>query len=181
MTLPVYITFHLIEHHRLTPGERRAIGDLCTRAFEEPFEDFMASYTQCTHVLMYSRGILAAHACWEERLLQQDERPPLRTAYVEGVATEPDLQHHGFGSAVMGVVTQQIWDFELAALCAAKSHFYARLGWEAWRGSTFVRDDAGLHATPDEPVMIYRTGRTPAWLDPGASLTAPWRDAPEQW
>mgnify|MGYP001206684816 CR=1 FL=1 len=181
MILPVYITFHLIEHSRLSPGERRAIIDLCTRAYDEPFDAFVDSYTRCTHVLMYARNELAAHACWEARLLQQADMPPLRTAYVEGVATEPALQRQGHGSAVMGVIAQQMWDYDLGALCAATPSFYERLGWEAWRGPTFIRAATGLVATPDEPVMILRTGRTPHWLDRRAPLIAPWRDAPEQW
>ncbi len=181
MTLPVYITFHLIEHRRLSPGERRSILELCTRAYAEPFDAFMNAYTACTHVLMYARGTLAAHACWEERYLQQGDRPPLRTAYVDAVATEPALQRQGYGAAVMDVIAQQMWDFDLGGLCAATPAFYERLGWEAWRGPTFIRGDSGLVATPDEPVMIKRTGRTPPWLDRRAPLIAPWRDAPEQW
>ncbi len=181
MILPVYITFHLIEHHRLSPGERRAILELCNRAYGEPFDAFIASYTRCTHVLMYARDKLAAHACWEERLLEQEGHAPLRTAYVEAVATEPTLQRQGYGSAVMGVVAQQMWDYDLGCLCAAVPEVYARIGWERWRGPTFIREASGLVATPDEPVMILRTGRTPAWVDCAAPLIAPWRDAPEQW
>jgi aminoglycoside 2'-N-acetyltransferase I len=181
MTLPVYITFHLIEHHRLSPGERHAILDLCTRAYAEPFDAFMDSYTHCTHVLMYARGALAAHACWEERPLQQGDQPPMRAAYVEAVATEPKLQRQGYGSAVMEVIAQQMWDYDLGGLCAATPDFYARLGWEPWRGPTYIRSAAGFTPTPGEPVMILRTGRTPTWLDLNARLSAPWRDAPEQW
>ena len=44
MILPVYITFHIIDHDHLTPGERRAILDLCTRAYAEPFDDYMKLY-----------------------------------------------------------------------------------------------------------------------------------------
>lgn len=181
MTLPVYITFHLIEHDRLSPGEHRAILELCTRAYGEPFDAYLASWKQCTHVLMYARDTLAAHACWEERLLEQRDHPPLRTAWVEAVATEPSLQHQGHGSTVMGVIAQQIWDYDLGGLCAATPAFYPRLGWEQWRGPTLIRAAAHVIPAPNEPVLILRTGRTPAWLDLDAPLTAPWRDAPEQW
>jgi aminoglycoside 2'-N-acetyltransferase I len=53
--------------------------------------------------------------------------------------------------------------------------WYAKLGWERWRGPLWIEHDGALEATPDdEMVLIYRTPRTPV-LDVTAALTAPWR------
>ena len=53
---------------------------------------------------------------------------------------------------------------------------YARLGWERWRGPTFVRTAGGLVRTEDEDagIMILRTPRTPA-LTRTESLSCEWR------
>lgn len=180
-TLPIYVTCSILEHDRLTPGEVRALFDLYTRAFDEPFEEYWRSYADAVHILLLVRGQIVATACWLERPLQQENRPFLRTAYVEGVAVEPTLRAQGYGRAVMGVVAQQVWDYDLAALSTGSPAFYANLGWERWSGPTFVRTAEGLLPTPDEGICILRTGRTPAWLDPAAPLSCNERDAPEQW
>ena len=55
-----------------------------------------------------------------------------------------------------------------------RASFYARLGWERWRGPTAMRADDGLVPTPDDTVMILRTPTTPA-LDTAALLIADYR------
>lgn len=181
MTLPVYLTFTVLPNERLHSSERAALIDLCTRAFGEDFVPYWNSLTGAVHVLMFAHGRLVSHACWLERALQQEGHSLLRTAYVEAAATDPAEQRRGYGSAVLRVVAQQVWDYDLAALATSVSAFYTRLGWENWRGPLSIRGPHGPVATPDEGVMIRRTRRTPAWLDLDAPLSAEWRDAPEQW
>jgi GNAT superfamily N-acetyltransferase len=180
-TLPIYVTCTVLEQSRLTPGERRAIIDLCSLAFDEAYEAYWPALERAVFVQLHAGGRLVATGCWVTRALQQADRPLLHTAYVEGVAVAPDLQQRGYGSAVMAVVAQQVWDYELAALSTGVPEFYARLGWEPWLGPTYVRTTAGLVEMPDEGIMVRRTGRTPAWLDRSAPLSCEWRDAPEIW
>jgi aminoglycoside 2'-N-acetyltransferase I len=62
-------------------------------------------------------------------------------------------------------------DFELGALATGRQSFYARLGWELWRGPTSVRSARGPRRTPEEDgtVMFLRT-RTTRDLDGTAVL-----------
>jgi aminoglycoside 2'-N-acetyltransferase I len=55
-------------------------------------------------------------------------------------------------------------EFALGALSTGEWHFYQRLGWERWRGPTWVREaDGRLERSPDEDdsVMILRTPTSP--------------------
>jgi aminoglycoside 2'-N-acetyltransferase I len=181
MTLPVYLTFTVLPHARLHVSEHSALLDLCARAYGEDYTPYWRTLRGAVHVLMFAHGRLVSHAAWLDRALRQGGHPPLRTAYVEAVATEPDSQRRGFGSAVMRVVAEQVWDYELAALSSGLPEFYAPLGWEPWRGPLSIWGPHGPVATPGEGVLIRRTGRTPVWLDLDAPLSAEWRDAPDLW
>ena len=64
--------------------------------------------------------------------------------------------------------------YDIAALSPSDPAFYARLGWELWRGPLAVATDAGITPTPDEEVMILRLPKTPP-LDLHGTLVAPWR------
>lgn len=66
--------------------------------------------------------------------------------------------------------------FELGALSTGRPGFYRRLGWETWRGPTFVRTRNGLERTPDEDglVMVRFTLAMPA-IDIAAPLSCEWR------
>ena len=56
----------------------------------------------------------------------------------------------------------EINDYEIACLQTDIPGFYARLGWEEWRGPLGGRGDDGLIPTPDQRgVMIHRLPRTP--------------------
>ena len=101
----------------------------------------------------------------------------LRAGYVEAVATRSDRRGRGLGTAVMRALGGEIRArFELGALDTSLHGFYARLGWERWRGPTFVRTDDGLVATTEEDgyVMILRTPSTPS-IDLDAPISCEWR------
>lgn len=155
---------------------RRAIHNVCKNAYGEDFRDLIDTFDQPVHVVGSHEGDVVSHALWITRWLQPNDGPLLRTAYVEGVATEPAYQRRGYASAVLQALVQELHDFQLAALCASDQGqpLYARLGWEAWRGSLFVRQGADRIPTPGEMVMIYRLPQSPA-LDLASSLSAEWR------
>ena len=97
----------------------------------------------------------------------------LLAGYVEGVATAIDRQRQGLASAVMAEVADIVRDhYELGALSTGHSAFYERLGWERWRGPSFVRDGETLMRTPheDEGLMVLRVGASRA-LDPSAPIS----------
>ena len=60
-------------------------------------------------------------------------------------------------SQIMQVLRRE---FEFGALSTSRHDFYARLGWERWRGPTFVRHGRELVRSWDEDdaVMVLRYG-----------------------
>jgi aminoglycoside 2'-N-acetyltransferase I len=102
---------------------------------------------------------------------------PIRTGYVEAVATVPRRQGEGLGTRAMAAVGEIIEaDFELGTLGTGSHHFYERLGWETWRGPAFVRTPDGDRRTADDEgfILVLRTVRTPT-LDLSAAISCEWR------
>ncbi len=162
-----------------TQFREQAIG-LCTRAFEEDFRPYMDSFEDATHILGIVDGHLATHALWITRWLQVGESEPLRTAYVEAVATEPAYRGRGYATAVMEEVVLQIQAYEIGGLAPFNANYYGRLGWELWQGPLFERKGDRLERSPaDEEVMIYRLLKTPS-LDLTMPISIEWR-AGEVW
>jgi aminoglycoside 2'-N-acetyltransferase I len=121
------------------------------------------------------RGILA-HASVVPRELHVEGRP-LRTGYVEAMATRPELQGRGIGTDVLRAVNDHILDaYELGALDTGSDWFYRRLGWLRWRGPTFVRTAEGLLRTEDEDgnIMVLATPVSGP-LDVEAPISCDWR------
>ena len=163
----------------ISPTLLDAIHALCRRAYDEDLRPLFATFNDPTHVLGFLNGNLVAHAMWVTRWLQPGSAPPLRTAYVEMVATEPLFQGRGFATAVMRHLADAISTYDLGGLSPAETSVYARLGWVFWRGPLFIRADPQLIPTPDEQVMILRLPQTPP-LDLEQPLSAEWRQG-ELW
>ncbi len=164
----------LLPANHLTPEQRGEIVALCEAAFEEDFSALFDLLPHSVHVLVWVDRALVAHACWVERWLQSEGLPLLRTAYVEAVAVDPASQRHGWGTLAMRRIGEAIAGYDLGGLATGSPGFYARLGWEEWRGPTAIRMADGLLPTPGEYPMILRTPETPP-LDLDAMLTAEWR------
>jgi aminoglycoside 2'-N-acetyltransferase I len=173
------LELHIKEGKDLLGEQRAEVLHLCSRAYDVDFEPFLQSFLDPTHVLAYIGGTLVSHALWITRWLEYDHSLMLHTAYVEAVATLPDYQNRGLGSKVMRTVQANIQDFVLGALSPSDYHWYARLGWERWRGSLYIRTDHGEFPTPGDEVMILRSPQTPM-LDLQAPLSAEWREG-ELW
>jgi aminoglycoside 2'-N-acetyltransferase I len=128
------------------------------------------------HFVLDLDGEIVSHASVVERELHVGGRP-VRTGYVEAVATAMDRQGAGFGSLVMADVTSYIRErFELGALGTGRHHFYERLGWQTWVGPAFVRTADGPRRTPDEEgyILVLPTSSSPSF-DPAASISCDWR------
>jgi len=129
------------------------------------------------HFLLELEGSVRSHVSVVERVLEVAGRP-LRTGYVEAVATREADRRRGFATALIRAATAFIDEHhELGALGTGLFDFYERLGWERWRGPLSVRTEAGPVRTPEEDgfVMFRRTPATPSDLDPGAPLSCEWR------
>jgi aminoglycoside 2'-N-acetyltransferase I len=169
------LEINIVDSQAMPESTLQEIRDLCTEAYAEDFSRAFELLGPGVHVIGRLDGRIVAHAMWVDRALQVAGTVRLRTAYVEAVATSPAFQRRGFGTDVMRCLGDEIRDYDLGALSPSDERFYARLGWEAWRGPLFIRTGAGLEATPDEGVMILRLAKTPAGLDLDASLSAEWR------
>ncbi len=174
------VQLEVVAADALDHGARREIIGLCELAYGEDFSWLFDDLPGSVHVLARNgRGVLVAHAEWVTRWLQPAGHPRLRTAYVEAVATAPEHQKKGLATAVLHglrevLVEQSTW--ELGALSPSAPAFYARLGWELWRGPLGIRRDGCIDATSaDAQVMILRLPRTPSALVTTSLLTAEWR------
>jgi aminoglycoside 2'-N-acetyltransferase I len=174
-TQALSLSIEILESPSMPPLAIEEVRDLCTEAYGEDFSELLTLLGPGVHVLGRIDGILVCHAMWVTRWLQPEGRKPLRTAYVEAVATKPQFQRQGFATKILARLAEEIRDYDLGALSPSDQGFYARLGWEPWRGPLFIRANMQLHATPDESVMILHLPCTPADLDPTESLSAEWR------
>jgi aminoglycoside 2'-N-acetyltransferase I len=130
-----------------------------------------------THFLAQVGVTIVAHAAVVERSLHV-AGVPIRTGYVEAVATLPELNGRGHGTALMREVDALIErDFDLGALGTGSQGFYERLGWQVWRGPSSVRSPcAADQPTPDEDgyIMVLTTPTTPQ-LSLEAPISCEWR------
>ena len=167
----------VIDAADVSPDLLETLRELCDDAFEDGGEggfsdDDWAHAVGGRHVVAFSGPEVVAHAALVTRDLWVDGvlHP---TGYVEAVATEPSLQGQGLGTLVMEAVGALITaDGVLGALSTGAPEFYQRLGWELWRGPTYVRRGDDLVRTPDEDdaVMVLRPGAALQRLDLGAAI-----------
>lgn len=152
---------------------RSAIVRLCVEAHQE--EDFrnLFSYLppEGLHIIAFVGEQLVGHAAVTIRWLQPGNSPLLRTAYVDAVATLPEYQGRGIGTAVMRYLASVVADCDIACLETERASFYEHLGWEEWRGPLAGRSGEALIPTPNQKgIMILRLAGSPV-LDFDALLT----------
>ncbi len=166
----------IVESDHLGAGLRAQVLALCSDAYGEDFTPYLELLRGATHLLAMVDGNLASHAAWMRRELRVGrDRRPLACAYVEAVATPVRLQRKGLGTFVLRSIPPLVRGFEVAALSPSEPDFYARSGWEMWRGPLFCMEGGRRVATLDEDVMILRLPQTPAGLSLLDELETDWR------
>jgi aminoglycoside 2'-N-acetyltransferase I len=150
----------------LGPARKAEIVRLCSDAVGADCGSLFDYLTASTHVLASVDGRLVGHACWTSRQLQPAGLPPLRTAWVDAVSVAPTHQRRAIGTLVMRRLADETADFELRALGTEQVAYFARLGWEAWKGPT-----RGVHHDPLDSLMILRTATSPQ-LDRTVAISA---------
>ena len=165
----------VIESRTILASTLQEVISLCTEAYAEDFSHAFELLGPGVHVVGRLNDRIVSHAMWVDRALQVGHGATLRAAYVAAVATRPAFQRRGFGTELLRRLANEISNYDLGALSPSDERYYARLGWEPWRGPLFIRTATGLEATPDEGVMILRLEKTPADLDLDSSLSAEWR------
>lgn len=175
------LTLRAVPTARLTPADRAAILATCSDAYEEDFAEYLRVIGPGTHLLGELAGELVTHGMWVERELRVGpDRLPLRSAYIEAVATARRHQRQGHGSALMRALPPLLGAYDLAALSPSVPEWYAGLGWEQWRGTLGVIHHGRWLATAEEAVMIHRLPRTPPDLDLAWRMEGDWREG-EVW
>jgi aminoglycoside 2'-N-acetyltransferase I len=149
------------------------VREMTFAAFEGRFDEHDWAHTLGgLRVVALADGVPVAAGAVVPRTLLVGERE-IHAGYVEGVATAPDRQGGGFGTAVMRAVGEVVRDrYELGVLSTSAHAFYEQLGWERWQGPTYVRDGATVVRTEaeDDGIMVLCHGPT-AGLDLTQSLT----------
>ncbi len=130
----------------LTPSDLRAFLSVGDAAYEEDVTPFRRDCGPGLHALGRVRGALVTHALIVARELQVAGSAPLRTAYIELVATDPSPQRKGYASALLREMVSQMTEYDIAALSPSEESFYARLGTVARLSPGADRDRAGVVA-----------------------------------
>lgn len=175
------LELEVVQSESISADLRSEILSLCNLAYREDLTELFRTFGPATHVLGLCGGMLVSHALWVTRWLRPGAGRPLKTAYVEAVATLPTFQGRGFATRVMRRLASDIPEsFELATLCPATSGIYERLGWRFWRGPLSICTPSRQHQeTPDERVMVLELPGGPT-LDREEPLSAEWREG-ELW
>jgi aminoglycoside 2'-N-acetyltransferase I len=158
----------------MNPAAAAEVRALCEAAYGEEMASYLADIGPGVHLLCRREGRLVTHLMWVTRWLQPEGGAPLRTAYVELVATAPGEQRRGYASALLASFPPLVEDFHLAALAPATEGIYTRLGWRYWLGPLATRKDGRLIPTPEDRIMILTLPRTPP-LDLHLPLSVEWR------
>ncbi len=163
----------------LTPSEGNRIRNLLDEAFEGRFTD--ALWRQAlggVHFFVEEDGVPISHASVVPRLLAVRDRE-INTGYVEAVGTRHRDRHKGLARSVLAAARRHIEDtYELGALHSVLPTFYEHLGWERWRGPTFVRTSSGLMRTESDDgcIHIWRVAATADLdLDVNDPISCEWR------
>lgn len=150
---------------------------LLDTAFDGDFSDDDWDHaTGGIHVWVAGPSGVVSHGSLVERTLVCSGST-VRAGYVEAVATGVSHRRQGHGARVMRRIGELIREqYPLAALSTGTYAFYEPLGWERWRGPTFVDAPEGRTRTPadDGDIMILRTPESPP-LDLYGEIVCDWR------
>ncbi|MBI3429068.1 MAG: GNAT family N-acetyltransferase [Actinobacteria bacterium] len=153
-----------------TPSPKSAffaeLRDLLFTSFESNFtEEDWEHGLGGTHICLRKSGKLISHAAVMPRRLYIEDQV-VNSAYLENVATRPDHQHQGFGSKLLQVSSDLIFNqFELGALSSSKKALYRNFGWQDWKGPSFVIHDGHWirSASEDCGIMVLKTRADISW------------------
>jgi aminoglycoside 2'-N-acetyltransferase I len=173
------LTVEHVTSSAMAPALSAEVRALCDAAYRTPTAPYFEALGDGDHLFGRRNGVLVSHLMWVTRWLKISNGPPLRTAYVEMVATAPSAERQGFASELLRNLVPLVQDFDIAALCPATESLYLRLGWRFWRGPLATRKDGVLIPTPEERCMVLPLARTPL-LDLDEPLSVEWR-AGEVW
>lgn len=144
-----------------TEGFLNDLKELLTTSFGNQFSDDDWEHgLNGRHFTVFEAGTLVAYCAVVSRTLYIDEKN-YPCGYLENVATIPRRRLHGFAARTVREANQYIsTNFEIGALSTSKKDFYRKLGWEDWRGPSYVVTSGEWvrSESEDEGIMILRSG-----------------------
>ena len=171
------VTLHAAPSDALASSFLDDLRTLLDTAFDSDFTDDDWDHALGgVHVWVSGQHGLMSHASLVERTLVVSGQT-LRVGYVEAVATRAAYRRNGHGTRVMTHIGDLIRErYPVGALSTGTYAFYEPLGWERWRGPTFVDGPRGRERTQDDDgdVMILRTSRSPH-VDLDDEIVCDWR------
>ena len=171
------MTLQVASTAALSTSFLRDIRALLDSAFEGDFTDHDWDHALGgVHVWVIGPDGLISHGSLVERTVVCSGHT-LHVGFVEAVATAQAHRRKGHGASVMRHIGEIIRErFPLGVLSTGTHAFYDTLGWETWRGPTFVEGPLGRERTLDDDgdVMILRTPRSPR-LDLDGDIVCDWR------
>ena len=168
---------HVTPSESLSPASRRALRSMLDTAYDGDFSDHdWAHALGGLHVWIEGSAGPVSHASVVPRTMVVGSRQ-CRVGYVEAVATEASSRQRGLATVVMRRIGDLIRErYELGVLSTGAPGFYERLGWQRWRGPSFVMTTAGREPTPDDDGgLMALLGRLPATVDLDEAIVADWR------
>jgi aminoglycoside 2'-N-acetyltransferase I len=170
------VTLHSALSDTLDASFLHELRVLLDTAFSDFTDEDWAHAIGGVHVwLVGSDGLMSHGSLVERTLVCSGQR--LRVGYVEAVATAAVHRRNGHGATVMKRIGDLIRErYALGALSTGSHAFYETLGWERWRGPTFVDGPRGRGRTPDDDgsIMLLRTAGSPR-LDLDGEIACDWR------
>jgi aminoglycoside 2'-N-acetyltransferase I len=140
-------------------GRLEEVRRLLDAAFDGDFgEGDWSNTLGGRHLTAVDDGAVISHVAIVPRILDV-AGVSVPTGYVEAVATAPARRGQGLATRLMEEAGRLIRGrYRLGALSTGMPGFYERLGWEVWRGPTFVQTPAGTVRSEDEDggVMVLR-------------------------
>ncbi len=95
-------------------------------------------------------GEIVAHAAIVSRKILVNAAE-VNVGYVEGLAVHPSFQGLGFGKHLVQKVTDLCLANHALSLLSTDEHaLYESVGWQKFRGESFVCEESGLVRTPEE-------------------------------
>ncbi len=173
------VAFRDASSHELDAASLTQVLDLCLSCWPdgEFADDDLDHALGGRHFLAEMDGRIVGHASVVPRVLEADGQP-LRTGYVEAVATLARHRRRGIATRLLVAAGAHIADaYEMGALSTDLPSLYERLGWRRWEGETWVRElDGSLTRTPEEDagLLTLATPRTPP-MTRHEAISCAWR------
>lgn len=166
----------LKKNRELSEEELENIITLCSNAFDEDFRPYMKDFIGGIHLLGYHGNTLVSHVLWLKVWVRIENKPLLKTAFLDAVAVDEKYRKRGFASSTMTRFAAEITDFDIAVLTTESPDFYSRLGWQAWLGPvSFQTVDDRIIPLKDSTLMVLFLPGTPA-LDLNEPMIIEWHE-----